>query len=871
MSPKRPRIIKFLLIAFLFISVFFLFCFGHKVFLPARANEGTYFIKITKDITWHKDDNLNFTKGIIITNGATLTIEKGSKISFTQTSFDFVPTLQVEDGRVIAQGTADERIIFEPAKDSQFSITFSDSKGANLPSFFRYVQFKNLGFLNAVIGENNGWADTALAYFDYYHYPAFLFRSGKVHMENCEFINSFFTSIVTDFSYYGEGYESNTSPDSYLEIVNSNFFSSGEQQAVDYNQTCQNYNEMDEQIDCPKPKVLLKNNWYGNSQGPFIYDENCIYEKEDEEDCDPKENQESVVGEATVEGFRQNDLIADPVVIVPGILGSEKVSGQWKLDPILHTYDDLLDSLKTNGFESEKNLFIFPYDWHRSNENTAKDLKEKVDKIIDDTKVSKVDLVAHSMGGLVAREYLEFLDNTKVDQLITLGTPHHGAPESYLTWENGEGFFGFFGEILKMHLINEAKHSGRKDFKSYIKGYTPSVEELLPDYNYLINASDNKEKNYPNGYPKNNFLEDLNKKHNVDNLSNIDFTNIIGVLSNKNTTISNIRVTEDTHNGDWSHGMPEKFYDKKSDRGINYGKGDETVPKESAENIESDKKIIFSAEHLELPLKTQCEIFEKLTDKSACKYVDKWHIPGFLYINIFSPIDVQITSPSGKKLGKDFKTGGVYNEISGAFYSGYDTDSEFLTIPNPENGEYKIIAEGTGNGNYKIEVSNIQEKDGEATSETKAFSGIAKNKSEDELQFKLNDQSLEGATPDSAYSSWETEDEKGKDPDEKTDSDELKITGDLNEIINQIRILYQQKFIRNKKEYKYIKKSLSDIKKLNIKLSSTNREANLKTYNKNLKNKKKKLGHLLYHLGKHHGSYSHPAYDWIKSAVKSIP
>lgn len=46
-----------------------------------------------------------------------------------------------------------------------------------------------------------------------------------------------------------------------------------------------------------------------------------------------------------------------------------------------------------------------------------------------------VDIVAHSMGGLVARYYLERLDGAKhVERLITIGTPHRGTRLGWLGW-----------------------------------------------------------------------------------------------------------------------------------------------------------------------------------------------------------------------------------------------------------------------------------------------------------------------------------------------------------------------------------------------------------------------------------------------------
>src|SRR3989338_11507099 len=67
-------------------------------------------------------------------------------------------------------------------------------------------------------------------------------------------------------------------------------------------------------------------------------------------------------------------------------------------------------------------------------------------------------------------------------------------------------------------------------------------------------------------------------------------------------------------------------------------------------------------------------------------------------MKLLSPIDVQIIAPDGKKIGKDFATGQEINEIEDAFYSGFLTDNEYITILNPLDGEYKVQAKGTGEG-----------------------------------------------------------------------------------------------------------------------------------------------------------------------------
>ena len=58
----------------------------------------------------------------------------------------------------------------------------------------------------------------------------------------------------------------------------------------------------------------------------------------------------------------------------------------------------------------------------------AEKLKDKVDEILRRTTHTKIILVCHSMGGLIARYYINCLKGkSSVDKLITLGTPHKGT------------------------------------------------------------------------------------------------------------------------------------------------------------------------------------------------------------------------------------------------------------------------------------------------------------------------------------------------------------------------------------------------------------------------------------------------------------
>ena len=57
----------------------------------------------------------------------------------------------------------------------------------------------------------------------------------------------------------------------------------------------------------------------------------------------------------------------------------------------------------------------------------APQLAEAIDEIVEATGAPKLILVAHSQGGLVARDYLERYGTGKVAHVITLGSPHQGT------------------------------------------------------------------------------------------------------------------------------------------------------------------------------------------------------------------------------------------------------------------------------------------------------------------------------------------------------------------------------------------------------------------------------------------------------------
>lgn len=122
--------------------------------------------------------------------------------------------------------------------------------------------------------------------------------------------------------------------------------------------------------------------------------------------------------------------------------------GQDFYGKIVRTLADVgeykLSQVGQKADRTRKNYYVFFYDWRQDNVITARKLADFIDQIrIDyDDPDLKVDIVAHSMGGLIARYYIRYgredvLDRNdfpvnmyggkRVRRVILLGTPNLGS------------------------------------------------------------------------------------------------------------------------------------------------------------------------------------------------------------------------------------------------------------------------------------------------------------------------------------------------------------------------------------------------------------------------------------------------------------
>ncbi len=219
----------------------------------------------------------------------------------------------------------------------------------------------------------------------------------------------------------------------------------------------------------------------------------------------------------------------EPVIFIPGIAGSYLVEDgeelwpaiglfrdqkhrRLTLDPnqaqsdvvatdairrvaIKNVYQPLLDALfSTGGYQeyqvngdpsrrteagcdyanqqaNHPTLFVFAYDWRQDNAVSAAALTEYFKCIRKFHPEGKINIVAHSMGGLVARRYiLDHPETHGIDKLVTIGTPWLGAPKAINTMYTGE-FANWF--VASSSVLRE------------LVVFFPGAHQLIPGEGYF--------------------------------------------------------------------------------------------------------------------------------------------------------------------------------------------------------------------------------------------------------------------------------------------------------------------------------------------------------------------------------------------------
>lgn len=141
----------------------------------------------------------------------------------------------------------------------------------------------------------------------------------------------------------------------------------------------------------------------------------------------------------------ENELVAWQVADLYDTLVTELiVSGDYRgASVLLYPYVRFQDEGFTNpplGLDPQPtdDIFVFPYDWRQNIQDIARNLRDTIDWIEEFTGSDRVDIIAHSMGGVVARYYINKLGgNDAVRKLVFMGVPSFGSPAMYVMLKTG--------------------------------------------------------------------------------------------------------------------------------------------------------------------------------------------------------------------------------------------------------------------------------------------------------------------------------------------------------------------------------------------------------------------------------------------------
>jgi pimeloyl-ACP methyl ester carboxylesterase len=196
-----------------------------------------------------------------------------------------------------------------------------------------------------------------------------------------------------------------------------------------------------------------------------------------------------------------HDFTIDRIVRPVGLIKS------WGLFPgltAIHGYHEFMTSIgEAVGVNTDVDLghpdspkldarvVAFPYDFRRSITEAAAELDKQIDQRLVHLgwkgQPNRVIIIAHSMGGLIARYWVAQGNWDPCRAIVTLGTPHRGAPKALEYLVNGPS-----------RLVPR-----RRRLRDLLRDW-PSMYELVPRYPSVedISSRDDRNADTPKLYPK---------------------------------------------------------------------------------------------------------------------------------------------------------------------------------------------------------------------------------------------------------------------------------------------------------------------------------------------------------------------------------
>lgn len=406
-----------------------------------------------------------------------------------------------------------------------------------------------------------------------------------------------------------------------------------------------------------------------------------------------------------------------------------------------------------------KSWIPFPYDWRMNVSDivygktklstTSISLIDTIIKLSSESLTGKVSIIAHSNGGIVAKQLVKALTEIGkgeiVDRVITIGTPEYGTPQAIPAILHGYKQSILSGFVLSESVArNLSKNSlgalGLLPSRSFFRNSTSSV--IIDNYStkpksintydrffdFLTNNTLAKSKSPNTNYPitLNRYL--LNKAESLH--SSIDewkfptTTKLLSIVGWGMPTTQALKYDSDRHCKQKDKSKCDMEYST-----IITNDGDGTVSTDAVlgqssstlyvnlENINKDNESsvehynILESDNVLSEVKNQ--VISSESENHETRYFsrekptdhNKW-----LTVKLYSPVDIHVYDSQGRHTGiidrRD--SNGLLNyekKIPQSFYADF---GKVKMVRIPFNQEYEMVLEGNGNGNFTLDAEVSQ-------------------------------------------------------------------------------------------------------------------------------------------------------------------
>jgi len=368
-----------------------------------------------------------------------------------------------------------------------------------------------------------------------------------------------------------------------------------------------------------------------------------------------------------------------PIVLLPGFLASWNKEAllhnqivprsAWKIATFVKEYEGLIKTYENLGYQINKDLFIFAYDWRKPLSQLINDLNNYIQQLSINNQ--QFNIVGHSLGGLIARIYDQEFNPNNIEKIITVGSPHKGVAAMYKLVEAGELEKSDNSLWLSAKLLLNLNRKNLESDKQLLYRLFPILIDLFPTYDFLKSQGE---------------LINVNDM-NIKNLTllkyaNSNSSNIQSIVGERGNTLKGFTVMPqnmlDKVLGNYPDGRPISEY---------HDIGDYTVLSESA-SLQNVRKLNLS--HGELIYKTFG--IKEILNGLGIVFHDDQIVEGSGTV-ITPSIIFLIKSPGKIEVEYDNR---VFKESDGIIY-----------IPNAGSGEYKLKVIGIYNGYYEVVIGQV--------------------------------------------------------------------------------------------------------------------------------------------------------------------